>query len=695
MERHRTREGQVLKGKYLLEAPIGAGASGVVYRATNLHLERVVAIKVLHAELSQNPEIVSRFVREARTANVVRHRHIVDVLDIDTDEDGTLFIVQEYLRGEDLATRLERAAGGLPWDESLLLIMPVAMAVGVAHAKGIVHRDLKPENVFLTRVTGELVPKVLDFGISKLPVEVELKRREARGWTGQDARLTGLGEALGTPAYMSPEQIQDPRAVDARSDVWSLGVMLFELLAGVTPYYDEDARALVAKILAEDPPSLGQVTTDVPAQLVQIVDRCLSKLPDGRYAHAWDLARALAEAQQELRPTLRPLVPQHPSMPHAAWPISVPSQPGHGPPATPGDQPWEDDEPTPEARPVPTPRPRRPESVAPLGDLDDGPPTTAGSDAVRTERPIVAELAEEVRPRPMRAAHVAGRGLALAEPSAGGAGRVVGVAAALLVVLGIGGGALFWMRRGAPAAPVAAPTSAATAAAERAEVVCEAARQRLSAGAPLGLDVAGWVVELWLGRAGAAIDADPALAAAVGRAGGEIDLGAAPAPEILPQGDGVVLRFGGAWVPRFFDPEGRDGLLAAAERIARSAGADRGALFARCAHLGVRDVGVWYLGRDDAHALAALLLATGAHADPPALDPQKLGDRPFDALVKAVGKLDDAAVESALRSAGARVQRTPAGVDAGAGPGTVLRFPFGGPTRAARVSRDLAALAGL
>src|ERR1700728_83204 len=205
-----SREGEVLAGKYRLDGLLGAGGMGEVYRAENLGIGRSVAIKVLREEHGESAEVVMRFLREARAANIVRHPNVVDVLDVGQAEDGSPFIVQELLEGEDLAHYVHAQGGKLPPETAIRLLIPAIDAVAFAHARGVIHRDLKPENIFLARDhSGAVVPKLLDFGISRV-VSVE------------EQRMTATGMSIGTPAYMSPEQIRADKVVDARTDVWSI-----------------------------------------------------------------------------------------------------------------------------------------------------------------------------------------------------------------------------------------------------------------------------------------------------------------------------------------------------------------------------------------------------------------------------------------------------------------------------------------
>ncbi|MBL8680034.1 MAG: serine/threonine protein kinase [Myxococcales bacterium] len=293
--------GQLLANKYRLGKRLGAGGMGEVYRATNESIGRAVAIKLLRAELVRHDDVVRRFLREAKAATLVRHPNVVDVLDVHMHDDVP-FIVQELLRGEDLADFIATRGGRLTLDEMLAVMIPVADAVGAAHGKGVVHRDLKPHNVFL-HVTEEglVVPKVVDFGISKIT-------------NGDPNRVTTTGTALGTPAYMSPEQIEGLAHVDARSDVWSLGVMLFELFAGQRPFIAETAGALFVKIATTEPRSLASVRSEAPAELVTIVERCLQREKDKRFDDARQLSialKALAQSHKvDLAASLRSLAPR-------------------------------------------------------------------------------------------------------------------------------------------------------------------------------------------------------------------------------------------------------------------------------------------------------------------------------------------------------------------------------------------------
>ena len=302
-----TRVGEVLASNYLLEELLGSGGMGHVYRAVNQHVGRAVAIKVLRAEHAQNAQIVERFLREARAANLVRHPNVVDVLDIGKEDGGAPFIVQELLHGEDLAHLVARRGGRLPLEEVCDLLLPVIDAVAEAHAQGVVHRDIKPENVFLAKGKPPQgpTPKLLDFGISKV--------------RAPDLRATEVGMMMGTPAYMAPEQVQGARDADPRSDVWALGVMMFELIAGRMPFDMQDAPALFVAIATKDAPTLLDVGADVTPAISRLVERCLRRRPDDRYPSAAELGRDLrhvmdnteleATGKRSLPPGLLAMIP--------------------------------------------------------------------------------------------------------------------------------------------------------------------------------------------------------------------------------------------------------------------------------------------------------------------------------------------------------------------------------------------------
>ncbi|MDB5221092.1 MAG: hypothetical protein JWO86_9019 [Myxococcaceae bacterium] len=290
------RFGEVLAAKYRLEELLGSGGMGHVYRAVR-EGGGPVAIKVLRREHAENAQVVDRFLREARAANLVRHPNVVEVLEVGKEADGTPFLVQELLVGEDLAHLVARRGGKLPTEEVCDLLLPVIDAVAEAHLRGVVHRDIKPENVYLAKGPRGPIPKLLDFGISKV--------------RAPDLQATEVGMLMGTPAYMAPEQVQGARDADARSDVWGLGVMMFELIAGRMPFEAQDLATLFIAVATKDSPTLLEVKAEVPPAISRVVERCLRRRPDERYPSAAELGRDLRHALEgsELEPTGRRSIP--------------------------------------------------------------------------------------------------------------------------------------------------------------------------------------------------------------------------------------------------------------------------------------------------------------------------------------------------------------------------------------------------
>jgi eukaryotic-like serine/threonine-protein kinase len=278
------REGDLIAGKYAVERVLGDGGMGVVVAARHLELGERVALKFLLPEALKNPEACLRFVREARAAARIKGEHVARVLDVGTRDDGIPFIVMEYLEGHDLG-RIIETRGPLAVSDAVHYVLQACEAVAEAHALGIVHRDLKPANLFLTTSPdGSPLVKVLDFGISKSPSVF------ARTLSPS---ITTVNTGMGTPHYMSPEQARDASKVDARSDVWALGAILYELLAGKPAFDADSVPALVMMIATEEPPALENLRPDVPAALVASIRHCLQKNREERFADIAVLARAL------------------------------------------------------------------------------------------------------------------------------------------------------------------------------------------------------------------------------------------------------------------------------------------------------------------------------------------------------------------------------------------------------------------
>src|ERR1700722_6382786 len=269
--------GDVLAGKYRVERVIGQGGMGVVVAATHLQLGQLVALKF--TTLDSGPA-VERFLREARSAVRLRSEHVARVTDVGTLETGAPYMVMEYLEGQDLSQVL-RDRGPLAVPDAVGYVVQACEAVAEAHGLGIVHRDLKPHNLFLTSgVSGLPKVKVLDFGISK-SMDAELA-------------LTRTAEIVGTPMYMSPEQLRSARDVDLRTDIWALGVILYELLTGRLPFEAENLPQLCTMVATEAPKSLIEHRPDLPRALNDAVLHCLERAPQARFADAAELVAALA-----------------------------------------------------------------------------------------------------------------------------------------------------------------------------------------------------------------------------------------------------------------------------------------------------------------------------------------------------------------------------------------------------------------
>ena len=277
-------------GPYEILAPLGAGGMGEVYRARDTRLGREVAIKVLSAEFSADPQRRARFEQEARAASALNHPNIVAIHDIGA-HDGHLFIAMEHIDGRTLRDQLE--SGRLPSSRVLDVGVQIADGLARAHAAGIVHRDLKPENVMISK---DGFVKILDFGLAKLAA---VENSDESNVPTMAPQKTGAGTVMGTVGYMSPEQAAG-RSVDFRSDQFSLGTILYEMAAGKRPFLRPTAAQTMTAIIQEDPEPIASINPKVPAPLRWIVDRCLSKEPDARYASTTDLARELKSLRDHL-----------------------------------------------------------------------------------------------------------------------------------------------------------------------------------------------------------------------------------------------------------------------------------------------------------------------------------------------------------------------------------------------------------
>jgi serine/threonine protein kinase/Tol biopolymer transport system component len=277
---------------YELLEKLGEGGMGVVYKARDTRLDRLVALKVLPADKVSDPDRKRRFMQEAKAASALNHPNIVTIYDVD-HVDGLDFIAMEYVPGRTLEQLIGRQ--GLKVDETLKYSIQIAGALGAAHAASIVHRDLKPNNVI---VTDSGVVKVLDFGLAKLIEEKQREEAETQTILRQDAVRTLAGFIVGTAAYMSPEQAEG-RPVDARSDIFSFGSLLYQTVTGQTPFARPSQMSTLAAILREEPQPPSQVAAGTPCDLDKIIARCLRKDPDRRYQHMLDVKLALEEVAEE------------------------------------------------------------------------------------------------------------------------------------------------------------------------------------------------------------------------------------------------------------------------------------------------------------------------------------------------------------------------------------------------------------
>ena len=270
--------GQTLIEKYRIDERLSEGGMGTVYRGTHVLMDKTVAIKVLRPSLAADEKIVARFSREARAASKISHPHALTVTDFGEAENGVVFLVMEYLDGQTLKD-LIREEGPMPLPRAVEIIRQIGSALDSAHGEGVVHRDLKSDNIMLLGSTTTDYAKVLDFGIAKI------KEREGE----YDPRLTAPDLVIGTPQYMSPEQCSQEQEIDARSDIYSLGVILYEMLIGHVPFTGESPTAIMLKHLQQPAPSVLAERNDLPVAVGRVVARALEKRPEDRYQSAGEL----------------------------------------------------------------------------------------------------------------------------------------------------------------------------------------------------------------------------------------------------------------------------------------------------------------------------------------------------------------------------------------------------------------------
>jgi serine/threonine-protein kinase len=279
--------GQTLAEKYRIEELINEGGMGAVYRGTHILMDKTVAIKVLHPALAADDKIVARFSREARAASRISHPHALNVTDFGESGNGIVFLVMEYLKGQTLKEVIH-SEGPMPLPRVTEIVRQICGALEAAHAEGVVHRDLKSDNIMLLDIGGGDWAKVLDFGIAKIIEKVE-----------QDPALTAPNLIIGTPQYMSPEQCSQAAEIDSRSDIYSFGVILYEMLVGHVPFTGESPTAIMMKHLQEPPPSVLEERKDLPAAVGRVVARAMAKRPEDRFQTVSELSDELTAAAEE------------------------------------------------------------------------------------------------------------------------------------------------------------------------------------------------------------------------------------------------------------------------------------------------------------------------------------------------------------------------------------------------------------
>ncbi len=293
--------GEVVADKYRIEGELGRGGMGVVFKAVIIDSNELVALKFMTPEGGLKTDLVARFVREGKAAMRLEGEHVAKVLDTGALDDGTPFIAMEFLRGEDLFDYVERR-GALPVEQAARLVLQACVAMAEAHFAGVIHRDLKPHNLFVVGSGDDASIKVLDFGLSKLLDD-------------DGAFMTGTNDALGSPLFMSPEQMRSSRDVDVRTDIWALGAVLYYAVTGDTPFRRGKLPDVIMRVMSK-PYTPIPAELNVPAELAALIDRCLTKLVDPRPAHVGEVADVLAPFAGPSGPAL--LADVHAHMPEAS-----------------------------------------------------------------------------------------------------------------------------------------------------------------------------------------------------------------------------------------------------------------------------------------------------------------------------------------------------------------------------------------
>jgi serine/threonine-protein kinase len=355
--------GTTLAGKYRIDERLNEGGMGTVYRGTHVLMEKTVAIKVLRPSLAADEKIVARFSREARAASRISHPNALSVTDFGEDENGTVFIVMEFLSGKTLK-QVIRDDGPLPLPRVVEITRQVGEALHAAHLQGVIHRDLKSDNIMLLDTVAGDHAKVLDFGIAKINETDEMR----------DAGLTAPNLVIGTPQYMSPEQCSQDSEIDARSDIYSLGVILYEMLVGHVPFTAESPTMVMMKHLQEPVPSVLDERSDLPAPVGRVIARAMAKLPVNRYQNVAELVEDLTIASGMA--TFAPV----PGQPAASVATTTPVS----------DDP--DEVTMVKTRQVPPPVPRRAPVTVPVQSAPTPPPAAASFNPLKVIIPAIVAL---------------------------------------------------------------------------------------------------------------------------------------------------------------------------------------------------------------------------------------------------------------------------------------------------------------
>ena len=276
--------GQTLAGKYRIDRLIKRGGMGAVYEGKHVLIDKTVAVKVLRPSLALDDDVVRRFSREAKAASRISHPHAVSVTDFGESENGVVFLVMEYLDGRTLKEVI-KSEGPIALNRVVEILRLVAGALDAAHEQGVVHRDLKSDNIMLSKHNGGEWAKVLDFGIAKI------QQTDPR-----DADITAANLVIGTPQYMSPEQCSQSGAIDSRSDIYSLGIILYEMLSAELPFTGDSPTVIMMKQVQDPPPSIRTIRPDVPETVARIILKALAKQPADRFQTAGELSEALNQA---------------------------------------------------------------------------------------------------------------------------------------------------------------------------------------------------------------------------------------------------------------------------------------------------------------------------------------------------------------------------------------------------------------